>query len=590
MMRPTCRIDLAARAAALAAAWLVSACGPTPVDPALPPESLRPRDAGAQRQIAAREGEIRRLVDGGASAAELADAVGELGRLYHGYFAVDSNALPQLEAAALCYREAVRLDGEDWRWHYLLGLAELHRRQLAEAVRHFQAAVERNDGHAPLWHRLATAQSELGLVAAAEASWTTALELDRDFAAAHYGLGHLALGRGEPEAAVAHLERAVALQPEAARGHHTLGLAYRDLGDADRAAEHLARGGSTDYRLGDPLTEELGRLPESGEALARLALMAVAAGDTEAAIRMLEQAVERQPESVLARRNLAVALEDAGRPDEAIASYRRLVEIAPDDPAAHLALGRLELAIGQADRAFTHLERAVELAPDWEEAHYTLAAALERAGRWPQALAAYDEVLRLDPEFGNAAVRRAGALVASGRVSEGLGILRGRVAADPDDAVALRSLAVALRTAGRPEEAIDVFERALRRELEPREDAALRLELGRTLALADRPREAAAQLELALSLAPELGEAAYLLGLVRIRAGDLDGAATAFETVLRQRPAFGPARVGLAQTLHQRGDCGSAIRVLEEGARLAPADADLVSVLQRLRQACGAPR
>lgn len=571
---------------ALVAAWLVCGCGRAPLEIELPPESLYPSDASARSQIASREGEIRQLVDEGAGAAKLADAVGELGRLYHGYFAVDSNSLPQLQAAADCYREARRLDDQDWRWPYLLGFAQVHRRELDEALGHFEDALELNDGHPPLWHRIAASQSELGHLEEAEGSWLRALELDPDLAAAHYGLGHLALGRGESEAAVRHLERAVALQPNAGRGHHTLGLAYRDLGEVDRAAEHLALGGATEYTLGDALTEEIGLLPTGSQALVRLALMAVLGGEMEVAIRLLEQAVERDSASAFARRNLAVALEDAGRPDEALVSYRRLVELEPDDAIAHHALGRLELAAGAIDPAFAHLRRAVELAPDYKQARYTLATALERSGRLAAAVAEYDEVLRLDADFGNAATRRAAVLVADGRVEEGLEVLRARAAADPDDAVAQRSLAIALRTADRPAQAIDVFQRALRQRLEPMEEAVLRLELGRTLALGDRPREAAAQLELAHDLAPQLGEAVLLLGLVYMRTGQLERAGTAFETVLSERPAFVPARVGLAQALQQRGRCDEAIRVLAEGVRLAPSNETLESALRQLRAAC----
>lgn len=537
---------------ALATAWLICGCGRAPIEIQLPPESLHPTDPGAREQIASREAEIRRLVGDRAGAAKLADAVGELGRLYHGYFAVDSNSLPQLQAAADCYREANRLDDQDWRWPYLLGYAQVHRRELDDALRHFEAALELNDRHPPLWHRIGAAQSELGHLEEAEASWARALELDPDLAAAHYGLGHLAMGRGESEVAVRHLERAVELQPDAARGRHTLGLAYRDLGEVDRAAEHLALGGATEYTLGDVLTEEIGLLPTGSQALVRLGLMAVLGGDLEAAIRLLEQAVEKDSASAFASRNLAVALEDAGRPDEALVAYRRVVELEPDDAIAHHSLGRLELAAGAVDLALTHLRRAVELAPDYKQARHTLAAALQRSGRSAEAVAEYEEALRLDP----------------------------------DDALAQRALAMALRSADRPAQAIDAFERALRQRLEPMEEAVLRLELGRTLAITDRPREAAAQLERAHDLAPELGEAVLLLGLVYMRTGQLERAGTAFETVLRERPAFGPARVGLAQALQQRGRCDEASRVLAEGVRLAPSDATLESALRQLRAAC----
>jgi len=62
--------------------------------------------------------------------------------------------------------------------------------------------------------------------AEAQAAFEAVLARDPRSLEAAYQLGVLALRRGEPEAAVRHLETALALAPDAARTHHNLGHAY----------------------------------------------------------------------------------------------------------------------------------------------------------------------------------------------------------------------------------------------------------------------------------------------------------------------------------------------------------------------------
>ena len=227
------------------------------------------------------------------------------------------------------------------------------------------------------------------------------------------------------------------------------------------------------------------------------------------------------------------------------------------------------------------------MVPGFKQARYELASTYKRSRRWDEALQQYDAVLELDLDFERARTNRAVALVAVGRRDEGLRALRARVAAAPDDAMAWRSLSSTLRGEDRFVDAQQVLEAALeRRSFEPIEEASLRLELGRSLALRDFPLEAVSQLETARRLAPDLVDVSYFLGLVQERLGRIVEAEQAFETVLDRRPTFGPARVGLAQSLQHQGKCTDAINVLGEGLRLSPSDHNLSTALSQLRSVC----
>lgn len=81
------------------------------------------------------------------------------------------------------------------------------------------------------------------------------LAVDPDLAEAHYGLGSLALRRGELRQALASLRRAVELDPSSRRAHYALARCWRRLGRGDEAAlamesfRNLAERGETGERV-----------------------------------------------------------------------------------------------------------------------------------------------------------------------------------------------------------------------------------------------------------------------------------------------------------------------------------------------------
>jgi len=73
----------------------------------------------------------------------------------------------------------------------------------------------------------------------AVASLNQALELNPNFAEAHFELGVIALAQGRVEQGIGALEKAVSLDARLAVAHYRLGLAYRQTGNAARAQEEL---------------------------------------------------------------------------------------------------------------------------------------------------------------------------------------------------------------------------------------------------------------------------------------------------------------------------------------------------------------
>lgn len=569
---------------------VVSALGCTGDDraaPQLPVADLSSADEALRVQIAGHEERIRALHAERAAAAEVAASVGELGRLYHGLQLLQPEALYLLENALACYREAQRIDPDDWRWPYLEAFALDARGDLEPAARRYRAALESTPSRVTVLLRLAEAEHRLGRPSAAEAFWREALALDPDQPAAHYGLGRIALDGGDAATAAEALGRALELAPAAGRVQHALALARRDLGSRDRAGFHLERANETPAPINDPLVQGLALLPSGSRATLQRGLLAVQAGALDDAIRLLERATREDPANQAAYRNLALALVDAGRPEQAIAALQGLARLDPADAWTQLELGRLFAARGRFDLSLAHLEHAVELAPRHKQARVELGLALARGGRPREALRQFETALDIDPFFTEVHNHQAVVLAAMGRPDEGARLLRKRLAAAPDDGASARALSRILRQQQRFDEARRVLEGALAiAPGDPREEGALRLELGRLLALGNQPARALSELNRARRLAPELFEAAFLAGLVYAELGRLDDAGTAHAAALEARPDFGPARLALAEVQARQGLCDEAVETIEAGRRLTPSDRNLDRALADLRASC----
>ncbi|MCY3968916.1 MAG: tetratricopeptide repeat protein [Acidobacteria bacterium] len=547
-------------------------------------------DPAVRAQIESQERRVRSLENADAPDADLAFAVGELGKLYHALQLLDTHAFGALNAAERCYREARRLDPSDHRWPYLMAFAAQNQGNLDAAASSYRTALEREPEMLPALHRLAETEVGRGRPDEAVALWTRALEVRPDFASALYGLGTLELARGEAGTAVDLLERALAAEPGAGRGHYSLGMAYRNLGDEERAATHLERASHTAFPLDDPLVRELAYLPVGSAALVQQGLIAVQAGEFAAAASLFGRAVDADPTNMEARKQLALAHIDAGQFDQAQAAYEELLALDPAQAPAHFELGQLHASRGRPVDAIRHLTTATRLAPDYKQAHYQLALLLERTGQAAEALRSYDRVLALDPAYAEAATRRATALAAAGRPAEGLLILEARVAEAPSDATSLHALSVVLRQQGRLPEALTALERGLAAgPFAPADEARLRTELGGIFAIQGRLRPALNHLQAAQRLDPTQAETSFLLGMVQADLGRAEEAGRSLATALAARPDLTPARVRLAVLLAQTDRCSEAQELLEDGRRVTPNDPALAQALSQLRNAC-APR
>ncbi len=222
--------------------------------------------------------------------------------------------------------------------------------------------------------------------------------------------------------------------------------------------------------------------PNHPDALHLLGLIAREAGQTEAAIQLIQRAIAISPDTASFRSNLAMIYEQEGRyedcelaargalesnPDdgnalhclanalratdrhqEAAGIYAAAVKILSGDPSLWSNYGATLQTLGRADEAIPMLERAVELSPGRAELHSNLGNARLAAGQADAAVKSYRDALRLDPNFAPAYTNLANALMQAGENREAEDVLQRCLEVRPGDCKALAYLAAAAGETG----------------------------------------------------------------------------------------------------------------------------------------------
>jgi tetratricopeptide (TPR) repeat protein len=150
----------------------------------------------------------------------------------------------------------------------------------------------------------------------------------------------------------------------------------------------------------------------------------------------------------------------AGDTAAALAILENLLAAAPDDANAQYLVGLCRLQNGELEKAAAALARATELSPGFAPAHVNLAICYERLKDVERALASYDKALAIEPD--NAiALYNAGALrYNAGKAAEALPYFERMLKTKPDDDRALEMAGYCHLQALEYARALDDLERA----------------------------------------------------------------------------------------------------------------------------------
>lgn len=290
------------------------------------------------------------------STAELSEAFGKLGQLYHAYQLIQS--------ARDCYFNANFLAPNDFRWIYLR--ADIDRRvgSMEDAIRRYRLARTLRPDYVAVPVNLGNTFLNLSRYDEARASFLAALEIDKNDPAAHYGLGEIALSERNYSEAIQQFNQTLAQVPSANRVHYSLAMAYRGLGDLEKVKAHLAQQGPVGVRVSDPLIDGLQDLVESERVHLARGKQAFEARQYTQAAEEYRKAVSLEPNSVTARINLGATLSQLGDVPAAIEQFEEAIRIEPGRVNAHYNLAILLAGQNKHEQAIAHLQSALKVEPN----------------------------------------------------------------------------------------------------------------------------------------------------------------------------------------------------------------------------------
>jgi tetratricopeptide (TPR) repeat protein len=254
--------------------------------------------------------------------------------------------------AAVCYRRAEQLQPEMFDWSYLQGHSLLSEARAAESLEAFDRALAIESRYAPSHVVYGQAMQHLGREDEARSHFVLASRLDPTSSHAELGLGQLAMGAGDFQAALDHLKEALRRRPDHGEAHHAIARTYAALGDREMAEYHAERTrelpkitpkpdsiavpnveavGSVALEISGRSYLAAGRYdlaarqflaaleinPECQPCYAYLGAMLTHRGHWDEALEMLREAERLQSTDILALENLAHVLEQQGKSEEA---------------------------------------------------------------------------------------------------------------------------------------------------------------------------------------------------------------------------------------------------------------------------------
>jgi protein O-mannosyl-transferase len=282
----------------------------------------------------------------------------------------------------------------------------------AEALRHARAARDLNPSSQLSWKVMAVCCVHLDMPTEARTAYERLVELNPEYAPAHFDLGRLLINLGESENAIRELSEAIRREPmpQALQERARLYIKMQRLDEARADLLQLVElgdnGGEVQFRLGlvalqqNRKAEAAERFeavelrgPQDAQTWFRLSVAWERLGEPRA-LAAAEKALSFDPNAPLLIFNLAYLLEASGRHDDSQRQYARALALAPQWASQTAALAWNLATTGDGDRheALRLAKQAVQAAPS-ADAFEALAAAHAALGQFPEAVEAQKRAL-----------------------------------------------------------------------------------------------------------------------------------------------------------------------------------------------------
>jgi tetratricopeptide (TPR) repeat protein len=384
-----------------------------------------------------------------------------------------------------------------------------------------------------------------------------AVQIDDQFAPAHWGLAQAYEALGRAGEYVEELQRTVKLDPNNLAARHKLANAYLAAYNFNKNQEFL---GLAEGLAGEILARDE-RNADGHILLGNILYFKDPTGaGRQAAEEKIRHAISLDPQRVESHVGLARFHLLTGNPDKAEAAYRQAVSVNERSSLAHAEYGRFLVQAGRRDQAEAELLKAVEVDPENRDVRFLLAS-FYLVNMPAKAEPAYRAWAQLDWDRPEGRARLADYYATVGRYDEAAGLYREIISSAPDYARGRYRLGeISLQrgdVAGASEQAEEL------RKVNER-DADMLFLRGRVKLASGKVREALGDFKSVLDQDPRSRLGLYFMAESLYRDGQFEQARMRAAELERFHPDFLPAKLLQIQISFDGGEADSARRQADE--------------------------
>ena len=212
----------------------------------------------------------------------------------------------------------------------------------------------------------------------------SAVELEPQFAEAHYNLGILLMELDQSGEAILPLEQAKDIDPEVLDYTVALGRAYAATGKVDDA---------------EPLfLEVIAREPDNLAAKNNLAALNLQRGNIDSALEYLQDILREDDQNVPAIKTMGLVYRKQDNKSLSKYMFNKAIKIDEKDPDLHNNLGLVYMSEENVPKAVNEFQKAIELDPNYLEARLNLGSILLEYLDYKRANEQFVEAVRISPD------------------------------------------------------------------------------------------------------------------------------------------------------------------------------------------------
>ncbi len=267
---------------------------------------------------------------------------------------------------------------------------------------------------------LALSLNNTGHTENAQVTLSRLLEIQPNWAAAHFEMGQILARSGNYTAAIASLLKALSIKPEFPKAWLSLGDYFS--ANEDQTKAQLAYANHVRYSASDPellsaavcladskipeaehsLKSYLKQYPTDVAAIRMLAEVAARLGRDIDAENLLERCIELAPDFHFARQNYALILNRLNKAEQALDQAEVLLRIEPEN-LSYLNIKAVALnKLGDCDTAIKLYDSIISKHPGYSKIWHSFGHTLKTAGLQERAVQAYRKSIELEPSYGEA--------------------------------------------------------------------------------------------------------------------------------------------------------------------------------------------